>query len=178
MTPIFTLTIISTTSAKSSCFHLRNIAKLRPSLSRPATEKPVHAFVSTRLPYCIALLMGISGKSLQKLKLQKQIYPILHALHWFPVHLRIELKILLHTLHCLHSGVPTFLSDPTYLSQNPNRPAAPSAPHCKSLATCPIHRFHSAALPRCFFFFLFGHQARRGAPSAGRSQPLVTVVPP
>lgn len=33
--------------------------------------------------------------------------PILHTLHWLPVHFGIEYKILLHTHHCLYGADPT-----------------------------------------------------------------------
>ncbi|XP_016150225.1 uncharacterized protein [Sinocyclocheilus grahami] len=53
---------------KTYFFHLRNIAKLRPMLPFGDAEKLVHDFVSSRLGYCNALLIGIPGKSLQKLQ--------------------------------------------------------------------------------------------------------------
>ncbi|KAK7882694.1 hypothetical protein WMY93_028868 [Mugilogobius chulae] len=98
---------------KTSFFHLRNISKLRPSLSLSAAEKLVHAFVSSRLDYCNALLIGIPGRSIQKLQYvqnsaarvlmrvrkHEHITPILHTLHWLPVH------------HCLHGEAPTYLTE-------------------------------------------------------------------
>ena len=53
---------------KNSFHHLRNIAKLRPSLSFPDGEKRIHAFVSTRLDYCSALLIGTPRKNIQSLQ--------------------------------------------------------------------------------------------------------------
>ncbi len=43
---------------KSAFFHLRNIAKLRNMLSVSDAEKLVHAFMTSRLDYCNALLGG------------------------------------------------------------------------------------------------------------------------
>ncbi len=40
---------------KTAFFHLRNIAKLRNMLSVSDAEKPVHAFMTSRLDYCKAL---------------------------------------------------------------------------------------------------------------------------
>ncbi len=53
---------------KTSFFHLRNISRLRPMLTLADAEKLVHAFISSRLDYCNALLIRIPGKSLQKLQ--------------------------------------------------------------------------------------------------------------
>ena len=49
---------------KISFYHLRNIVKVRPLLSQADTEKLIHAFVSTRLDYCNALLAGLPQKSI------------------------------------------------------------------------------------------------------------------
>lgn len=110
---------------KNSFYHLKNIAKLRPSLSLPDAEKLVHAFVSTRLDYCNALLVGISNKNIQKLqyiqncaariltKARKfdHITPVLKSLHWLPVSLRIEYKVSLLTHHCLYGNAPIYLKE-------------------------------------------------------------------
>lgn len=53
---------------KTSLYHFRNIAKLCPILSLSDAEKLVHAFISSRLDYCNALLIGIPSKSLQTLQ--------------------------------------------------------------------------------------------------------------
>ena len=49
--------------------HLRNTATLRNALSLQDAEKLVHAFITSRLDYCNALLSGCSSKSLNKLQL-------------------------------------------------------------------------------------------------------------
>lgn len=102
--------------------HLRNIAKLRPSLSLEDAEKLVHAFVSSRLDYCNALLIGISGRSIQRLQYiqnsavrilmrvrkHNHITPILKSLHWLPVLFRIQYKVILLTHQCIHGQAPQY----------------------------------------------------------------------
>lgn len=46
---------------KSSFFHLRQLAKIKPILSRQHFETVIHAFVTTRLDYCNSLYVGVSG---------------------------------------------------------------------------------------------------------------------
>ncbi len=41
---------------KTSCFHLKNIFKLRPMLSMSDAEMLIHAFMTSRLDYCNAFL--------------------------------------------------------------------------------------------------------------------------
>ena len=117
------------THIKSLCqksfYHLKNISKLRPMLSRAAAERLVHAFVSSRLDYCNALLVGIPGKHLQKLQYIQNsaarilmrvrkydhITPTLKALHWLPISSRIDYKISLLTHQCLYGNAPPYLKE-------------------------------------------------------------------
>ena len=46
-----------------------NIAKIRNVLSKIDAEKLIHAFVTSRLDYCNALLSGYADKALNKLQL-------------------------------------------------------------------------------------------------------------
>ncbi|XP_077936617.1 uncharacterized protein LOC144383352 [Gasterosteus aculeatus] len=110
---------------KISFFHLRNIAKIRPSLTPPTAEKLIHPFVSSRLDYCNSLLYGISNTSMNKLQLVQNaaarllthtkswhhITPVLKDLHWLPVSHRISYKILTLTYKALHQLVPPYLSE-------------------------------------------------------------------
>lgn len=51
---------------KATCSHLRNIAKLRPTLSDKAE---IHAFVIPRLDYCNALFARLPDSKLHRLQL-------------------------------------------------------------------------------------------------------------
>ena len=53
---------------KSSFFQLRQLAKIKPVLQRQHFEIVIHAFVTTRLDYCNALYMGVSGSSIARLQ--------------------------------------------------------------------------------------------------------------
>ena len=117
------------THIKSLCqksfYHLKNISKLRPMLSKAAAERLVHAFVSSRLDYCNALLVGIPAKHLQKLQYiqnsaariltRKRKYdhitPILEELHWLPITYRIDYKVSLLTHQCLYGNAPPYLKE-------------------------------------------------------------------
>ncbi len=75
--------------------HLRNIAKLQNMLTVSDAEKLVHAFMTSRLDYCNALLGGCPASSINKLQIVKNvaarvltrsrkydhITPILQSLH-------------------------------------------------------------------------------------------------
>ncbi|XP_055496016.1 uncharacterized protein LOC129699942, partial [Leucoraja erinacea] len=110
---------------KISFFHLRNIAKLRPSLTPPAAERLIHAFISSRLDYCNSLLLGISSTYINRLQLVQNtaaqfithtkswhhITPVLKQLHWLPISHRVTYKILILTYKALHHLAPPYLTD-------------------------------------------------------------------
>ncbi len=54
---------------KSSYFHLRDIARVRPFLSQADRENLIHAFITSRLDYCNVLLSSVSKKVVGQLKL-------------------------------------------------------------------------------------------------------------
>ncbi len=104
---------------KTAFFHLRNIAKLRNMLT--VSEKLVHAFMTSRLDYCNALLGGCPASSINKLQIVQNaaarvrsrkydhITPILQSLHWLPIQFRISYKILL-AYKALNGLAPAYLT--------------------------------------------------------------------
>ncbi len=119
---------------KTAFFHLRNIAKLRNMLPVSDAEKLVHAFMTSRLDYCNALLGGCPASSINKLQVVQNaaarvltrsrkydhITPILQSLHWLPIKYRISYKILLLTYKALNGLAPAYLT--SLLSRyNPSR---------------------------------------------------------
>ncbi len=54
---------------KTAFFHLRNIVLLRNMLTVSDAEKLVHAFMTSRLDYCNALLGGCPASSINKLQI-------------------------------------------------------------------------------------------------------------
>ena len=112
---------------KSANFHIHNIFTIRKYLDSSTTEALVHAFVTSRLDYCNYLLFGITKQNLSRLqKVQNRaarlclsiprrsrvpVLTLLKTLHWLPIKLRIEYKILLITFKCLNSLAPEYLSE-------------------------------------------------------------------
>ncbi len=57
---------------KTAFFHLKNISKLRPMLLMSNAEILMHAFMTSRLDYCNAILGGCSARLINKLQLVKK----------------------------------------------------------------------------------------------------------
>ena len=90
-----------------------------------ATQKLVHAFITSRLDNLNALLFSLPAHLIRKLQLIQNnaarlvmrlrkgdhITPILINLHWLPVECRINYKILLLVFKCLHGKAPAYLAD-------------------------------------------------------------------
>ncbi len=110
---------------KTAFFHLKNISKLRPMLSMSNAEILIHAFMTSRLDYCNALLGGCSARLINKLQMVQNaaarvltrtrkydhISPVLSTLHWLPTKHRIDFKILLITYKALNGLAPQYLSE-------------------------------------------------------------------
>ena len=57
-----------TRTCSAAFYYLYNIRRIRPYLSREATETLIHAFITSRLDYCNSLVHGIPSYQLQKLQ--------------------------------------------------------------------------------------------------------------
>jgi hypothetical protein len=114
------------TSVCQSCyFHLRNIGSIRRYLDQEIAAQIIHAFVISKLDYCNSLLIGLTDKSLSRLKKirntavriitlcnsRDNITPHLKALHWLPVRLRTDFKVLLTTFKILNDLAPSYLCE-------------------------------------------------------------------
>ena len=109
---------------KLANYGLRNLRAIRHFLTLQATQQLVHAFVTSRLDFCNALLYGLPKHLLHRLQKTQNsaarlvvqaswsasINPILKELHWLPINERIVYKILLLTYKSLSGLAPQYLS--------------------------------------------------------------------
>ena len=113
---------------RSSFYHLGNLSRIRKYFTKESAEVAVHAFVTSKLDYCNALLYGLPKYQLQRLqyvqntaarvvlrvcKLQ-HITPVLCELHWLPIQYRIIFKILLLVYKSLNGTSPSYLAQKLY----------------------------------------------------------------
>ena len=96
---------------KSAFYHIRNISQGRRYLITESIKTLVHAFVTSWIDNCNALLYGLPSYLIQRLQyvlnstarlisLSRKvdhITPLLIDLHWLPVEQRINFKF-----YCLH----------------------------------------------------------------------------
>ena len=112
-------------TCKTAFYHLRNIAKIRNCLSQDNAETLVHAFISSKLDFCNALLHDLPQSVIDRLQHVKncaarlvtrtwsseQITPVLRRLHWLPVRQRITNKTQLLTYKALNGIAPKYIAD-------------------------------------------------------------------
>ena len=89
------------------------------------TKTLVHAFVTSKLDNCNALLYGPPKYNIKRLQYvlnsaarlvrfsrkHDHISPVLAELHWLPVEQRVEFKILLFTYKVVNGMAPLYLQD-------------------------------------------------------------------
>ena len=102
--------------------------------TRYSTEKLIHAFVSSRIDSCNALLFGIPEKDISKLQIVQNsaariverargrdpITPMLTCLHWLPVDKRIVYKIVLLCHKVIIHQSPTYPTNIITPSKKPS----------------------------------------------------------
>ena len=114
-----------TNVCKTAFYHLHNIRRIKKYLSRDSLLHLVHAFITSRLDYCNALLYGLPKEQIAKLQRVQNaaarvimdvgkyshITPVLYELHWLPVQARIQFKILLLPFKAIHGLAPSYISN-------------------------------------------------------------------
>ena len=104
---------------------LYNIRQIRKFLTVQSTKTVAHAFISSHLDYCNALLFGLPKYQLDRLqKVQNaaarvifqipkfdHITPALIDLHWLPKTSRIQFKLLLFVYRSLRNKSPPYIKD-------------------------------------------------------------------
>ena len=104
---------------------IRNLSKVKDSLSQQNLETFVHAFISSHLDYCNIIYLGLPKMLLNKLqKLQNAairlifkvrtrhpVSSLFKKLHWLNIDQRIIFKALLVVFKCLNGLAPTVLKD-------------------------------------------------------------------
>ena len=104
--------------------HLRRLRTVRRSLTKKSLLTLVHAFVTSRIYHCNAVLYGSSAYLLDRLqsvlnsaarlilnvpKFSRISSAIRDELHWLPIKRRIRYKIALLVQHCIAGMAPEYL---------------------------------------------------------------------
>ena len=115
-----------------SCYyyHLHQIRSILHSLSHIAARMAIQAFVTSRIDYCNAALLGLSSASIDRvqhvmnsaarllLKLPK--FSLISdrmrdKLHWLPVSVRIQFKVTFTMWKCIAGCTPDYLQELCHL---------------------------------------------------------------
>ena len=116
---------------KAANLQIRNIGNVRRKLDMNSTKILVHSLVISRLDYGNSLLCGISNKLLARLqsvqnkaarliKLTRKyehITPVLMELHWLPISVRAEFKLMLLVYKALNGLAPQYIRGMLYVHQ-------------------------------------------------------------
>ncbi|KAF7247022.1 putative RNA-directed DNA polymerase from transposon BS [Varanus komodoensis] len=129
-----------TAVARSAFLQLRLIHQLRPYLEDNCLATVTHALVTSRLDFCNALYVRLPLKTVRILQMVQNraarlrmgtghyshITPVLYQLHWLPIKVRAQFKVLVITYKALNSLGPGYLKERLrpYLPSCPLRSAA------------------------------------------------------
>ena len=108
---------------RSCFFHVRCFGKLHQYLNRKTGNAIALSLVQSWLVYCSSCLRSMRKNQLLRLqrfqntaariatqtKRSDHITPILHELHWLPVEMRIDYKILSLVYSCIKDVAPQYL---------------------------------------------------------------------
>lgn len=114
-----------TVKCKTASWNLYRIKNIRKYLTQEACTVLVLGLVVVHLDYANSLFFGLPEKEIQRLqrvqnlaakvilgrKKRDSATKSLKDLHWLPVHLRIEYKILVTVFKCVHYQAPGYLID-------------------------------------------------------------------
>ena len=96
---------------RSSFYHIRNLSRIRKYLTKESAELAVHAFVTSKLDYCNALLYGLPKFQLQRLQyVQNTAARVVLQVSSFSISHRIIFKILLLVYKSLNGTSPSYLA--------------------------------------------------------------------
>ena len=111
--------------SRKSYFQLTKINQIKKYLPADTIKSLIHSLIFSNLDYCNALYYNLPQTQLNKLqKIQNSaariisgtpkynhITPVLKSLHWLPVKVRIEFKILILTFKALYSDTSSPVQD-------------------------------------------------------------------
>ena len=108
---------------KTAMWHIRQIKNVRTYLTQEACETLVLGTVISHLDYANTLFIGLPQCDIDKLQRVQNIaakltlnsnansYDSLKKLHWLPIHLRVQHKVLTLVFRCLNNQGPKYLKD-------------------------------------------------------------------
>ncbi|KAF7250086.1 Microphthalmia-associated transcription factor [Varanus komodoensis] len=111
--------------ARSAFLQLQLIHQLRPYLEYDCLATVTHALVTSRFDFCNALYVGLPLKTVRILQLVQNraarlltgtghyvhMTPVLCQLHWLPIEVRAQFKVLVMTYKALNSLGPGYLKE-------------------------------------------------------------------
>ena len=112
-----------TSVCKSAYYMIYNLRRIRKYFDEDSMKTVVHACIISKLDYCNSLLYGLPHSQIGKLQRVQNICarlifnmskfshvtPLLKELHWLPVHLRIEFKMLMIVYKASNDQAPVYI---------------------------------------------------------------------